>query len=323
MYCADAFDGLKGMNLVKEGRFDQFVEAERLRLASRRKPSQAAAASAGAIEVIDANAAVPKAPFLGVKVVEGIDLDSVYAYLTEEVLFRGRWGYRRGQLSKEAYDQLIASQVRPEFEALKACSKAQGLLKPAVSYGYFECNASGDQVIIYDPAHPGQRKELDRFSFPRQAEAPKRCIADYFRPLESGQLDIIALQVCTVGRQAAEHSAKLYAGNHYKDYLLFHGLSVECAEALAELWHLKIRQELGITGQDGAGISDFVVQKYQGSRYSFGYPACPDLEQNRTLCRLANSPAIGVTVSDELEMVPEQTTSAFVVHHPQAKYFNA
>jgi 5-methyltetrahydrofolate--homocysteine methyltransferase len=194
------------------------------------------------------------------------------------------------------------------------------LIVPKVSYGYFECNSQGDEVLVYKP---GSRELAATFSFPRQQAGGGQCIADYFLPVDSGKADIIALQVCTVGQAAQDECQRLYDGNHYKDYLLFHGLSVECAEALAELWHRKVRQELGITSDDGATILDFVVQKYRGSRYSFGYPACPELEQNRILCNLVDSEVIGVRVSEEEQMVPEQTTSAFVVHHPQAKYFNA
>jgi 5-methyltetrahydrofolate--homocysteine methyltransferase len=174
-------------------------------------------------------------------------------------------------------------------------------------------------VILYKP---GTRNEAARFSFPRQAEAPNQCIADYFYPAESGKTDIIALQIATVGHQAHEYSQKLYEAGSYKDYLLFHGLSVETAEALAEYWHLVVRRDLGITEEDGQGIDDFVVQKYRGSRYSFGYPACPDLAQNRIICDLLESDRIAVTMSEQDQMAPEQTTSAFVVHHPQAKYFN-
>jgi 5-methyltetrahydrofolate--homocysteine methyltransferase len=324
MYCADAFDGLRGMNLVKEGGIGEFVKAEGLRIAGRKALRRAAEPVPAELrpENIDRSVAIPQAPFLGVRQVTGIDLDAVYGFLTEEVLFRGRWGYRRAGMAKADYDKLIDGTVRPEFEALKARCKADGLLKPAVSYGYFECNASGESVVLWDPAAPGKRRELARLAFPRQAEGARRCIADYFLPLSDSRTDLIALQVCTVGMRAAEHSKRLYEDNRYKDYLLFHGLSVEAAEALAEYWHAKVRAELGITGQDGAGIADFVVQKYQGSRYSFGYPACPDLEQNRILCRLSESEKVGVTVSEGLEMVPEQTTSAFIVHHPQAKYFN-
>lgn len=324
MYCSDAFEGLKAMNLIKEGKIEEYLQAEaaQRRSLQAKRPIGAAVATPEAI-IVDRSIKIPKAPFLGVKIVSQVDVDTVFDFLTEEVLFRGRWGYRRGAMPKDEYDNLIAQTVRPEFEALKAFSKANGLINPAVSYGYFECNSLGQELIIYDPAQAGQKIELRRFTFPRQEAAPFQCIADYFQPTDSGIIDIIALQVCTVGQKAAEYSQGLYDANKYKDYLLFHGLSVESAEALAEYWHLKVRQELGITEEDGSGIQDFVVQKYRGSRYSFGYPACPDLDQNRILCELSESTQIGVTVSDEEQMVPEQTTSAFVVHHPQAKYFNA
>jgi 5-methyltetrahydrofolate--homocysteine methyltransferase len=319
VYCADAFAGLRTMNLIKEGNIGEFVAAEQERRSKRPAPRPRVKKDVPERVEVDRSVNIPAAPFLGTRVVEGIDLDEVYAYLTEEVLFRGRWGYRRGKLGKEEYEDLIENTVRPEFEALKADARRRHLLEPRVVYGYFECNADGEDVIIY---HPESGGETARFSFPRQAEAPRQCIADYFLPLGGGKRDIIVLQIATVGMSAHEHSQQLYDSNAYKDYLLFHGLSVETAEALAEYWHLKVRQELGITGEDGEGIQDFVVQKYRGSRYSFGYPACPDLSQNRILCELLDSEAIGVTVSDEDQMVPEQTTSAFVVHHPQAKYFN-
>lgn len=323
VYCSDAFEGLKAMNLIKEGKLPEYLAEEAEKRRKRSAAARPVVAPKAEPIVIDRNVAVPKAPFLGVRVVPRVDLETVYSYLTEEVLFRGRWGYRRGNMSKDEYEAMIRDQVRPEFEALKAASKKAGLINPAVSYGYWECNAAGQDVIMYDPEFPGERREIARFSFPRQAEVPNQCIADYFYPVESGVTDIIALQVTTVGAKAADHSQALYDSNSYKDYLLFHGLSVECAEALAEYWHLIVRQELGITEEDGSGIQDFVVQKYRGSRYSFGYPACPDLKQNRILCELSQSHLVGVTVSEEEQMVPEQTTSAFVVHHHQAKYFNA
>ncbi len=321
VYCSDAFEGLKAMSLIKEGGIAGYLAAEASKREAR-KQARPALASVAPVEeiVIDRTVKVPKAPFLGVRHVAEVDLETVYSYLTEEVLFRGRWGYRRGSMSKQDYDEQLATVIRPEFEALKLDAKLRQLIKPAVSYGYWECNSSGQDLIIYDPDSDGQ---LGRFTFPRQSEAPFQCIADYFYSVESGIRDVIALQVCTVGQAAADESARLYGSGNYKDYLLFHGLSVECAEALAEYWHRVVREELGITSEDGNTIQDFVVQKYQGSRYSFGYPACPDLAQNRTLCELSQSHLIGVTVSDEEQMVPEQTTSAFVVHHPQAKYFNA
>ncbi len=319
VYCADAFAGLRAMNLIKDKQLDDFVAAEREKRANRPAPRPRIKQDGPERIEVDRSVVIPEAPFFGNKVVEGIDLDLVYDYLTEEVLFRGRWGYRRGKLSKEEYEDLIENTVRPEFEALKADARSRQLLEPKVIYGYYQCNSDGNDVIMY---RPGSEEELARFSFPRQPEAPRQCIADYFLPLESGVKDIIALQIATVGMAAHDHNKNLYEANEYKDYLLFHGLSVETAEALAEYWHLKVRQELGITEEDGEGIQDFVIQKYRGSRYSFGYPACPDLAQNRVLCEILDSSLIGVTVSDEEQMVPEQTTSAFVVHHPQAKYFN-
>lgn len=318
MYCSDAFEGLKAMNLIKEGKLAEYLAMDAEKRAKRLAFTKQAPQVEEKPLVIRRDIVPPKAPFLGVRQVPQVDLDTVYSFLTEEVLFRGRWGYRRGSMSKDDYEQLIEKTVRPEFEALKKSSRA--LLAPAVTYGYFECNSQGQDLIIYKPH---TREVMDKFTFPRQAGGARQCIADYFLPVESGQVDIIALQVCTVGKKAMEECQRLYDANNYKDYLLFHGLSVECAEALAEYWHLVVRQELGITEEDGEGIQDFVVQKYRGSRYSFGYPACPELEQNRLLCKLVDSSSIGVTVSEEEQMVPEQTTSAFVVHHPQAKYFNA
>jgi 5-methyltetrahydrofolate--homocysteine methyltransferase len=238
--------------------------------------------------------------------------------LTENVLFRGRWGYRRGALTQSQYEELIRDEVRPEFEKLKQRCVHDRLLVPAVVYGYYPCNSAGDELIVY---HPQSDREWVRFQFPRQGTAPHRCIADYFLPQSSDQRDILALQVVTVGLQAMEETKRLYAANAYKDYLLFHGLSVESAEALAEYWHRRVREELSITQEDGLSIDEFVVQKYRGSRYSFGYPACPDLSENRKIFELLKPERIGVTISEEDQMVPEQTTSAFIVHHPQAKYF--
>lgn len=319
LYCADAFAGLNVMNLIKEDGLDSFVAAEQEKRSKRPAPRPRIKKDVPEHIEVDRSVNIPRAPFLGTRIAEGIDLDEVYTYLTEEVLFRGRWGYRRGKLSKKEYEELIESHVRPEFEQLKSMAREEKLLHPKVIYGYFQCNSQGEDVIMYQPESD---EEMARFTFPRQSEAPRQCIADYFLPRESGQKDVIALQIATVGMAAHEHNQSLYDQGAYKDYLLFHGLSVETAEALAEYWHLKVRQELGITEEDGDGISDFVIQKYRGSRYSFGYPACPDLNQNRILCNILDSERIGVAVSEEDQMVPEQTTSAFIVHHPQAKYFN-
>jgi len=315
VYCADAFDGLKMMSLIKEDKIDDFLAAQKMPAAPAPRVHRKSTVH---YDDLTYEHNIPEPPFLGTKVVRDIDLDAVYSYLTESVLFRGRWGYRRGDLSREEYDALIETKVRPEFETLKKRCKEEGLLIPEVVYGYFPCNRDGEQVIIYEP---DSDKEMLRFHFPRQKKEPFRSIADFFLPVGSGRRDIMPLQIATVGVRASYEAQRLYESDAYKDYLLFHGLSVEAAEALAEYWHQVIRRELNITEEDGAGIEDFVVQKYRGSRYSFGYPACPELAGNRLLAQLLQPERIGVAMTEEDQMTPEQTTSAFIVHHPQAKYF--
>jgi 5-methyltetrahydrofolate--homocysteine methyltransferase len=315
LYCADAFDGLKMMTLIKEGSIDDFANAQK---PSKPRPAPLRRKSTVKYDDIVFKHNIPKPPFWGTKVVSDIDLDDVYSFLTESVLFRGRWGYRRGDLSREAYDELIETKVRPEFEELKKRCKEEKLLLPQVVYGYYPCNKDGDDVVIFEP---DSDTEILRLPFPRQTKEPYRCIADFFLPIDSGTRDIMPFQIATVGIEASHEAQRLYEADAYKDYLLFHGLSVEAAEALAEYWHQVIRTELNITEEDGVGIEDFVVQKYRGSRYSYGYPACPDLYGNRLMAQLLEPERIGVAMTEEDQMTPEQTTSAFIVHHPQAKYF--
>ena len=312
VYCADAFDGLQVMEQIKAGSLQK-----KSRSAVQPRPSGKTAVPEIA-EPLRQDIEIPSPPFWGERMVTDIDLDDVFSYLTENVLFRGRWGYRRGNLSSAEFATLIAATAQPELARLKAQCKKEKLLEPALVYGYYPCNSDAEDVIVFQP-HSDQ--ELLRFHFPRQDAAPHRCIADFFLPLTAKRRDLIALQVVTVGHRAAAESKRLYEENQYKAYLLFHGLSVEAAEALAELWHRRIREELAITAEDGSGIDELVVQKYRGSRYSFGYPACPDLAENRKLFALLRPERIGVTITEEEQMVPEQTTSAFIVHHPQAKYF--
>lgn len=314
VYCADAFEGLTVMGKIREKNLTRPAPRE-----PRAGKAVAGAAPAVISEAIRHDVGIPAPPFWGDRIAEGIELDTVFSYLTENVLFRGRWGYRRGKLSAEEYQTLLEEQVKPEFRTLKERCIREQLLEPKVVYGYYPCNSQGEEVILY---HPGSSDEWLRFAFPRESRPPHRCIADYFRPAGSGVRDLIALQVVTVGARASAEAQRLYESNSYKEYLLFHGLSVESAEALAEYWHLRIRTELGIAGEDGKSVEDFVVQKYRGSRYSFGYPACPDLTENRKLFTILRPERIGVTITDGELMTPEQSTSAFIVHHPQAKYFN-
>jgi len=317
IYCADAFEGLHAMEFIKTGglesnRFEQSKSSQGAIITKKSLSTMTKKTS------ISSEVTIPEPPFLGEKIVEKIDLDDVFAYLNETALFRGRWSYRRGKMNKAQYESLLENEALPAFEKLKRRCKDEQLLEPRLVYGYYQCNSDGDQLFVY---RPYSDEEWLRFTFPRQKKPLYQCITDFFLPVYSGQRDIIAFQVVTVGKNAAQESNRLFKSDQYKDYLLFHGLSVELAEALAEYWHQKIRQELQITDEDGERIEDFVVQKYRGSRYSFGYPACPDLAENRKIFEILRPERIGVTLTDQDQMVPEQTTSAFIVHHPQAKYF--
>lgn len=205
---------------------------------------------------------------------------------------------------------------------LKRDCKARGILRPQVVYGFFPCNSDGNDVIIWDPARPEARIEIERFRFPRQEDKRRLCIADFFRPVSDGDTDVIGLHCVTVGSRASEESQKLFKANNYTDYLYLHGLSVESAEALAEYWHKRIRQEMGISGEDAPRIKDLFTQHYQGSRYSFGYPACPNLQDQEKLFALLDPARIGCTLTENWQIDPEQSTSAIIVHHSAAKYFN-
>lgn len=316
IYCPDAFAGLEAMNRIKA---HGLKTSDSPHLSIPQKSTQPIRPkSAASQEKIRRDIDIPTPPFWQVRYVDNIDLDTVFSFLNEAVLFRGRWGYRRGKLSQEAYAELIEKQVRPEFEQLKKRCKTEKLLQPQIAYGYFQCNSDNEEVIIYEN---NTTTEIERLHFPRQKKAPYRSIADFFLPGEWGKRDLIALQVATVGPHAQTEAQRLFNADCYKDYLLFHGLSVESAEALAEYWHQQIRKELHIADEDGVSIADFVVQKYRGTRYSFGYPACPDLAENDKILRLLDAEKIGVSTTESHQMIPEQTTTAFIVHHPQAKYF--
>jgi 5-methyltetrahydrofolate--homocysteine methyltransferase len=262
---------------------------------------------------------IPAAPFLGTKVVRDIPLNTVFEYINPIALFRGQWQVRRGKMKVADYNKMVEEKFVPIFEELKQRCINERLLAPEVVYGYFLCNGEGDDVIIFDES--GIR-EIERFTFPRQAEGHRRCIADFFAPLSSGNKDVIGVMVVTVGHRASEISRKLFESDKYADYLYFHGLSVETAEALAEYWHKKMREELGIASDDAKEIRELFQQGYRGSRYSFGYPACPNLEDQAKLFRLLDPARINISLTEEFQIVPEQSTSAIVVHHPGAKYFN-
>ena len=259
---------------------------------------------------------IPQPPFYGSRVVENVSLADVFSFINETALFKGQWQFKQGRMPLEEYQALVREKVRPIYQELKRRSAQEKLLAPKVVYGYYECQSEGNDLIVYD-----QGKEV-RFTFPRQPAGKHLCLADFFAPRESGRTDTVAFHLVTVGRRASEYSHELFKSDNYADYLYFHGLSVESAEALAELWHKRIREELGIAGADSPDLSRLFRQDYQGSRYSFGYPACPRLEDQEKLFTLLDPSRIGVELSEEFQLEPEQSTSAIIVHHPEAKYFS-
>ncbi len=344
LYGKDAFDGLRTMDMVVARKLDELageIEArqgkrsaaeqtinrsriEKLAAAGRDEdaPPQPARTHEGkAFRSDTPDAPIPKPPFWGTRVLTGINLDDIYPFINPIALFRGQWGLKKGALSDADYDAMLEDKIAPMFERLKSRCKGEGVLNPAVVYGYFPCNADGNDLIIWDDKAIGATERL-RFSFPRQADKGRLCISDFFRPIGSGQPDVIGMHCVTMGSKASEAAKKLFEKNEYQEYLYLHGLGVETAEALAEFWHKRMRQELGIAGEDSPRIKDLFTQHYRGSRYSFGYPACPDMSDQDNLFKLLDPARIGCVLTENWQIDPEQSTSAIIVHHPAAKYFN-
>jgi 5-methyltetrahydrofolate--homocysteine methyltransferase len=264
-------------------------------------------------------------PFLGSRVVKGIALDDIAAYINETALFRNQWQFRPEKHADGSVesDEEFKNRIRPILREQLASAKASGVLVPQVVYGYYPVNGDGDDLVVW--TDESRTTEACRFSYPRQHSAPHMCIADFFRPLESGELDYAAFHIVTMGQPVSEAAAELFEANEYQQYLLLHGIGVEMAEALAEYWHHRIRTEWGFVDQDGPSLSGLFRQQYRGGRYSWGYPACPDLEDNATVAALLDAGRLGIEVSEETgwQYQPEQTTSAIICHHPQSKYFVA
>jgi 5-methyltetrahydrofolate--homocysteine methyltransferase len=261
---------------------------------------------------------IPVPPFWGVKVRKDFDLRELFPFINETALFKNQWQLKTA--SQEDYLRLIEQKFRPIKKQLEEEVIASGILEPKVVYGYFPAQSEGNDTIVYDPQN--NSKELVRFTFPRQREGRKLSISDFFAPKSSGKMDVIGLSLVTVGARASVETQKLFEAGEYTKYLYLHGLSVETAEALAESLHKKMREELGIAGEDSPHIRDLFHQKYRGSRYSFGYPACPNLEdQTKLFALLHPEENVGVRLTTGFLLDPEQSTSAIVVHHPGAKYF--
>jgi 5-methyltetrahydrofolate--homocysteine methyltransferase len=310
---------------------------ERRARTERIKAARAAAAAAragdgdGAVELparsdVAVDVPVPTPPFWGERIVKGIPLADYAAFLDERATFLGQWGLRGARGGDgPSYEELVETEGRPRLRMWLERISAEQMLEAAVVYGYFPCVSKGDDLVVLS-SDGGERA---RFTFPRQRRDRRLCLADFFRPEESGEVDVVSFMIVTMGKRISEVTAELFGSDSYRDYLELHGLSVQLTEALTEYWHKRVREELRFDGggsaadDDAAELAAVFRQGYRGSRYSFGYPACPDLEQQVPVLEMLHSERVGVSLSEEFQLVPEQSTSAIVVHHPEAKYFAA
>ena len=333
-YARDAFEGLRLMDAVAAAKTEGVPVAEKLpELRQRRVRHVERAEEDRPVDTtrsdVTADNEIPTPPFWGTRVVKGVPLKDFAAYLDERATFLGQWGLRptRGG-DGPGYEELVETEGRPRLRMWLDRIAAEQILQPAVVYGYFPCYSENNDLVVL-AVRDGQPtdEEAARFTFPRQRRDRRLCLSDFIRSREryqaDGVPDVLPLQLVTMGEHVSEVTAELFAGDNYRDYLELHGLSVQLTEALAEFWHARVRDELGFGGQDSADIGELIDQGYRGSRYSIGYPACPDLEDRTLTVALLQPERIGVELSEELQLHPEQSTDALVLHHPEAKYFNA
>jgi len=274
----------------------------------------------------------PTPPFWGTKIIkpEAINLDEVFWYLDLQALIAGQWQFRKPkQQSKEEYREFLKEKALPVLENWKQTIKAENLLHPTVIYGYFPVQAEGNSLHIYDPEAIKAGKEISTlepevtYHFPRQKSGRRLCIADFFAPIESGIVDVFPMQAVTVGEIATEYAKKLFDGDRYTDYLYYHGMAVQTAEALAEWTHALIRRELGFANEEPDNVKAVLQQKHRGSRYSFGYPACPNIPDQYKQLELLGCDRINLYMDESEQLYPEQSTTAFITYHPVSKYFSA
>ncbi len=332
-YAGDAFDGLTLMDKVVTGGFDNFLAIQQTKRAGkattrRRVLGQATSAVAGPVDMDAVRArrtrqndgvAVPTPPFWGAKTIEYVPLKTLVSYLNERMLYQLQWGYRKDGKSFEEFMTWSRKELRPVLDRMMRLCADEEILQPQAAYGYWKAAAEGNDVLLF--AEDGIR-EVARFTLPRQDKEDGECIADFLRDVNAPERDVLGLQVVTMGQKASDVAHQWFTENRYQDYLYLHGLSVEMAEAMAEYVHTRIRAELGFGAEDARDKEKLLQQGYRGSRYSFGYPACPNLEDQAQLLTLLGAGRIGVELSDESQLHPEQSTSAIVLHHPKAKYFS-
>jgi len=323
-YARDAFEGLRLMDAamaVKRG-----VEGASLPEPRGRRVKSRAARTPEPVEIpersdVATDNPVPSPPFWGDRIVKGVPLGDIAGWLDERATFLGQWGLRGSRGDGPSYEELVETEGRPRLRMWLDRLHTDAIMEPAVVYGYWPCWSEGDDLVVLDAET--QSAEIARFTFPRQRRDRFLCLADYFRAKDSGELDVVGFHLVTMGSRVSEVTQELFEANAYRDYLELHGLSVQLAEALAEFWHARVRGELGIEAGDAPELAGILKQGYQGERYSFGYPACPNLEDRSTLVRLLRPERIGVSLSEELQLHPEQSTDAIIIHHPEAVYYNA
>ncbi len=332
-YARDAFEGLRLMDAfmaVKRGQAGATLPPLRERRVRARPREDSEPQRLPARSDVATDNPIPAVPFWGTRVIKGIPLADYAAFLDERATFMGQWGLKPSRGSPGSgragisYEELAETEGRPRLRLWLERAQTEGLLEAAVVYGYFPCVSEGNDLVVLGPdgTDGTSGAEVERFSFPRQRRDRHLCLADFFRPRRSGEVDVVAFQLATAGSRISVATAELFAKNSYRDYLELHGLSVQLTEALAEFWHARIRSELGFGGEDPDSLDEFFRLGYRGARLSFGYPACPNLEDRAKLVRLLRPERIGVTLSEEYQLAPEQSTDAVVVHHPEAKYFS-
>jgi 5-methyltetrahydrofolate--homocysteine methyltransferase len=331
-YARDAFDGLHLMDKVTGNAFDDYLAALQAKRKgksrnTKRKLGEADTRGFAPVDVntvqarrrrLTENLAVPTPPFWGARVIE-TPAKALVPFINERSLFQFQWGFRKQGKSLDEFLGWARQELRPIMKRMLALCEAEDILKPQAIYGYWKAAGQGNDLILFEQ---DGTTEVARFTLPRQPREDGDCIADFFRDIEDPERDIIALQIVTMGQKSSEIAREWFEDNRYQDYLYLHGLSVEMAEAMAEHTHKRIRAECGFAAEDDRDIEKMLAQSYRGSRYSFGYPACPKLEDQTQLLRLLDAERIGVSLSDEHQLHPEQSTSAIVVLNPKAKYFS-
>jgi 5-methyltetrahydrofolate--homocysteine methyltransferase len=331
-YARDAFDGLHLMDKVTGNGFDDYLAAvQSKRVGKARNTARTLGqADARAFRPVDVAAVqtrrrrltqdVPPVvpPFWGARIVEA-PAKAVVPFVNERSLYQFQWGFRKQGRTLDDFLGWAKQELRPVMKRMLGICEADNILRPQAAYGYWKAAGQGNELIVFEP---DGSTELCRFNLPRQPKDDGECIADFFRDVDDAERDVIGLQVVTVGQKASDTARVWFEDNRYQDYLYLHGLSVEMAEAMAEYVHKRIRAELGFAAEDDRDIEKMLAQGYRGSRYSFGYPACPKLEDQAPLLRLLDAERIGVSLSDEWQLHPEQSTSAVVVLNPHAKYFS-